>query len=292
MNLWALLLILSINPLVSSGGAFTAPPGGNDTEMRVIRGFSCSTNEFPFMVLVVGKTQHGGWTRLCGGSLINEIWVLSAAHCVMGARHYAVMVGLNSPGRDVTDIVLVKGTYSHPSFDRQDFGHDIAMLRLDDRVEASEYVEYVKLPQAPGDGTFAAPCSQGLIMGWGETRAKLPALDNLQCALVPLLQIDKCQDMYMRHHGMKLRGDFLCTLSAEGVDACQGDSGGPLLCDSVQVGIVSWGIDCGKPTNPGVYVRTDTHLAFIKHIMESKAGKVGPKPQLPLFLAALYLMKR
>ncbi|ENN78410.1 glandular kallikrein-3, submandibular [Dendroctonus ponderosae] len=293
MDLWVHLIswFLSINSIESNGKVLTPPPGGNDTEMRVIKGFPCSTNDFPFMVLLAGKSKPAGWARLCGGSLINAVWVLTAAHCVVENRDYAVLVGLNSPGKARTDIVLVRGIYSHPQFDRLDFSHDISMLRLDERVEVSDYIEYVQLPRVLATKEPIVPCSQAMIMGWGKTESSIPDLDNLQCAFVPMLAIDKCQEIFRRHHAVDMRDDFFCTLSADGVDACQGDSGGPLLCDSVQVGIVSWGIDCGKPNNPGVYTRTDIHLRFITHVMKNKAAPPNSL-RLPLFMAALYMIKR
>ncbi|XP_050303218.1 trypsin-like [Anthonomus grandis grandis] len=228
---------------------------------RIYKGTNCSTDKYPFMVLVLMHTfRHPTWVRLCGGSLLNPMWVLSAAHCITAGRRYGIKYHLSYQESQITRVNHVE---VHPNFNRDIFANDISLLRLEKPVEKSTHVSYVKLPVIDAKSD-EAPCATALVMGYGVMETgKLPDISNLQCALIATISWDSCSALYKKQHDIIVPPNTMCTLSSEGIDACQGDSGGPLLCGNVLSGIVSWGVDCGIVTNPGVYTRVSRFLDFI-----------------------------
>ncbi|XP_050293309.1 anionic trypsin-2-like [Anthonomus grandis grandis] len=242
-------------------------------DSRIYGGISCSTEDYPFMVLITGKTENV-WMRICGGSLLNERWVLTAAHCI---KHqdgiYGVLVSLSLKAEEV---LPVNRKIVHPNYNPRTFKADIALISLKEPIESSPNVGFVTLPTKEYDfkEQTAPYCSQGLIMGWGVmSNHTVPDLFDLQCAKVPMLSDEECRFTL----GLKqvvLSNDQICTLSFKGIDTCQGDSGGPLLCHNVQVGIISWGFSCGGPDSPGVYLKLDKYLPFIQNVMMNSSYRI------------------
>lgn len=244
----------------------------SDNRKRIFNGFPCSTETHPFMVMVFEKNErYSNVSQVCGGTLINPTWVLSAAHCYEPDGIYEIMAGINNPEqRPLT--VKIEEYFIHPSFDPVEYSNDIALMKLQRPIEKSNHIDYIELPTFQ-DHFLESTCAKGLIVGWGRTfDGEMPDTDNLQCAIVPMLAYDKCRNLHRKHNNIHVPVDQICTLSTKGVDACDGDSGGPLICNSIQIGIVSWGVECGLPDNPGVYTKTAYHLGFIYDTIYNNAG--------------------
>lgn len=258
------LLIISLSCVISMLEVTAFKNNSNNwnrTEFRVFRGFPCSTDDYPFMVMVVGKHYfEGNYGRICGGTILNQNWILTAAHCVEDqSKSYAVIPALSTGS---TEVFKIQKSVIHQYYMKPFNSDDLALLKTERPIFRSAHVDYVKLPQRNLMLLGEKPCSHGSIMGWGGTEYGLPSANSLQCAYLPIMSSKECKPFRTF-----VRNSQLCTTTINGIDACQGDSGGPLLCGSIQVGIVSWGEVCGGNPRPGVYTRIDFYLNFIHSTM-------------------------
>ncbi|XP_063076716.1 tryptase-2-like [Engraulis encrasicolus] len=247
----------------ASGSLRSAVVGGHDAE----RG------SWPWMVYVYLQTIRE--PSVCGGSLLNSQWVLTAAHC---NRHHPsklrleesfVRVGVWKLKREEEGRMLqITRFVAHSNYklERQRPLNDIALLQLSVTVTFDKYIDPVPLPAAEDVLNTDAEC---WVTGWGyksENKRPLPGDQTLQELQVPLLDDAICKSMYpisKKHPKLMLCAGYLMG----GKDACQGDSGGPLVCKFskgfVQVGVVSFGDGCARINKTGVYTRVQHYLRFI-----------------------------
>ncbi|GAA4923265.1 trypsin [Stackebrandtia albiflava] len=235
-------------------GASSLPASADDTDgpgVNVVGGTPADEGEYPWMV----RLSMG-----CGGSLLTDRIVLTAAHCVDGTgadtsiTAYHGSVDLESP-----DIVEYRSEYVHssPQYD-QDGTDDWALIRLSAPVADARLLPIAETGDHD-EGEFE-------IMGWGAPSEGGPQQRYLLKAVVPSVDDATCEDAY----GSDLDpATMLCAgLPEGGVDTCQGDSGGPMIArdesgDPVQVGVVSWGYGCARAGYPGVYTQVSNAAADI-----------------------------
>lgn len=239
---------------------------------RIVGGVSASDGAWPWQVDIQTTSQG----HVCGGTLITENWVLSAAHCFPNPNDvtsYIIYVGrqqLNGWNPDETNHrinrVVVPYGYTDPQL-----GQDIALVELATPVVWSDRVQPVCLPNANAEFNSDMKC---MITGWGDIRdgVALQGVGALQEVQVPIIDSSSCQDMFLINptENIDIRSDMMCAGFAEGgKDSCQGDSGGPLVCQIsdgswVQAGIVSFGLGCAKPNRPGVYAKVSSFTNYIR----------------------------
>uniref|UniRef100_A0A674IX02 trypsin n=1 Tax=Terrapene triunguis TaxID=2587831 RepID=A0A674IX02_9SAUR len=227
-----------------------AAPQGVD---RIVGGYECSPHSQPWQVsLNVGY-------HFCGGSLITDQWVVSAAHCCPDSMQ-VILGDHNIQVFEHTEhLMRIETIVWHPSYDYQTLDHDIMLIKLAHPVRTDAYVQPVSLPTAcPAAGTSC------VVSGWGNILSDVFSPYNLQCVNIPILSNAACEGSYP---GM-ITSTMLCAGYLEGgKDACQGDSGGPLVCNGELQGIVSWGVGCAQKDQPGVYTKVCSLLPWIKSTM-------------------------
>ncbi|XP_055012307.1 serine protease 27-like, partial [Boleophthalmus pectinirostris] len=245
--------------------------GGAPLNVRIVGGQTASPGFWPWMVSI--RPGERGQPHVCGGSLINQQWVLTAAHCLDPLRDREpifVYLGRHNysdpnPNEVERRVITVK---RHPQFDDVFFDYDMCLLELDSPVTFSQYIQPVCLA-ARGSSVHSGVSAW--VAGWGftsENNFTFPAA--LREVSLPIIGDNQCECAIP----FFLPPDTLCAGYSEGgKDACQGDSGGPLVVKEgrrwVQVGVVSVGEGCGRAETPSVFSEVSLYEDWIKNVTSS-----------------------
>uniref|UniRef100_A0A8C8RZZ0 trypsin n=1 Tax=Pelusios castaneus TaxID=367368 RepID=A0A8C8RZZ0_9SAUR len=244
-----LLLLVLLAPATAQQWQNVAAPVDDDD--KIVGGYTCPENSVLYQV-----SLNAGY-HFCGGSLINNQWVVSAAHCYksriqvrLGEYNIDVLEG----GEQFIDSAKV---IRHPQYNSWVLDNDIMLIKLATPATLNARVATIALPSACV--TAGTEC---LISGWGNTLSSgtnYPEL--LQCLVAPVLTEAECNAAYPG----QITKNMICVGFLEGgKDSCQGDSGGPVVCNGVLQGVVSWGIGCALQGYPGVYTKVCNYVDWIK----------------------------
>ncbi|KAK7574402.1 hypothetical protein V9T40_011593 [Parthenolecanium corni] len=237
---------------------------GNQDQERIVGGHDADPGEWPWMAAIMTNGR-----LFCGGSLIDNTHVLTAAHCVAHMNPWDVARmrvnlgdhNIKSKGDGEHIERRVKKVVRHRGFDPQTLYNDIAVITLDPPVKFTKTVRPICLPA----GKAAYSGKMGTVIGWGSLREMGPTPSILQEVNIPIWTNQACRNKYGPAAPGGIVDSFLCAGKAE-KDSCSGDSGGPLMINDgkwKQVGIVSWGIGCGKGQFPGVYTRMTSYMTWL-----------------------------
>ncbi|KAJ8953991.1 hypothetical protein NQ314_007184 [Rhamnusium bicolor] len=213
--------------------------------------------EYPWQVAILKKDPKES-VYVCGGTLIDPLHIITAAHCVKTYTGFDLRVRLG-------EWDFYAGTLYN----------DIAILRMDKPVDWSKqpHISPACLPH-PHDDYTGSRC---WTTGWGKDAfGDFGKYQNILKEVdVPVVNNGVCQRQLQQTrlgYDFKLHPGFICAGGEEGKDACKGDGGGPMVCERggtwQVVGVVSWGIGCGQNGVPGVYVKVAHYLDWIKQITQ------------------------
>lgn len=222
------------------------------------------------------KGDVSGW-HYCGGVLVAENVILTAAHCVDSQQLQKPAVDVNRymrNGGNEHEALQTVETRIHPNYESEGTwkNYDIALLVLDKKSK----IKPAKL--ATNENCFeGSNCAFGIAIGWGYTVAgdDDSFSDELREVRVPLASRSTCSATY-KSLTVKGKSDIteaMVCAGEKGKDACKADSGGPLLVSGKVAGIVSWGYGCGTEV-PGVYGSVPKVHGWIKEQLDDIAGKV------------------
>ncbi|KAM5245994.1 transmembrane protease serine 13 [Ctenodactylus gundi] len=245
--------------------------GLRDMTGRIVGGALSPESRWPWQV-----SLYFGTTHICGGTLIDSQWVVTAAHCFFVTpekmlESWKVYAGTNNlnvlPKAASIDQIIINSNYT----DDQD-DYDVALIRLSKALTLSAHIHPVCLPMHGQTFSLNDTC---WITGFGKTKetdeTTSPFLREVQ---VNLIDYNECNDYSVYDNYLTPRMMCAGDLSG-GKDSCQGDSGGPLVCEQNDrwylAGITSWGRGCGQKNKPGVYTKVTEVLTWIYSKMESEA---------------------
>ncbi|XP_054010459.1 proclotting enzyme-like isoform X2 [Hylaeus anthracinus] len=237
---------------------------GIQDQERIVGGQNADPGEWPWIAALFNSGR-----QFCGGSLIDDKHILTAAHCVANMNPWDVArltvrlgdynIKTNTEIKHIER--RVKRIVRHRGFNLRTLYNDIALLTLSEPVPFTAQIRPICLPS----GSQLYSGKTATVIGWGSLRESGPQPAILQEVSVPVWTNSECKQKYGAAAPGGIVDSFLCA-GRVAKDSCSGDSGGPLMVNDgrwTQVGVVSWGIGCGKGQYPGVYTRVTHFLPWI-----------------------------
>uniref|UniRef100_A0A8C9AN09 Complement factor D n=1 Tax=Prolemur simus TaxID=1328070 RepID=A0A8C9AN09_PROSS len=236
--------------------AWEAQPRG-----RILGGHEAEAHARPYMASVQVNGQHR-----CGGVLLAEQWVLSAAHCLEDTADgkVQVLLGAHSLSQPETSKRLydVRRAVPHPDSQPDTIDHDLLLLQLSEKAMLGPAVRPLPWQRVDRDVAPGTLCD---VAGWGVVSHAGRRPDRLQHLLLPVLDRATCN--LRTYHDGTITERMMCAESNRR-DSCKGDSGGPLVCQGVLEGVVTSGSRvCGNRRKPGIYTRVASYTAWIDGVL-------------------------
>ncbi|CAF1382818.1 unnamed protein product [Adineta steineri] len=234
---------------------------------RIVNGENAGRNTLSWAVSIKIQANEGYYQ--CGGTIIDDSYIITAAHCVDFIRNPSD-ISVYAGSLHVFDGVVRSASeiHVHPYYDDQRNRNDIALLKLDRALDLSnDNLSKICLPSTVAtSGEYPIAGTSLLAAGWGDKWSEGPSSTTLQQVTI---QAVGAQTTYCQHI-IEDPTVQLCagTMPGSEKDTCQGDSGGPLMMFNANqtwelVGIISYGRDCAVPDYPGVYTRVTSYLEWI-----------------------------
>lgn len=249
---------------------------------RIVGGVESIENDWPWAV-ALSYSSIDASTQFCGGSLIAERWVLTAAHCfvdvtngietIRAPNELSAFVGAYDLNASPGQLVEIKQVIPHPDFDAVTYDNDLLLLELKTPVLGEPF-----LPLLSDTDMINVTAGELMtVIGWGSTLGYDPSISEpassypyvLREVSLPYVENTTCNVSLMG----SVTNNMLCAgEAAGGKDSCQGDSGGPLMIELpqgsgqwYQSGVVSWGAGCAAASYYGVYTRVSNYVSWIEN---------------------------
>ncbi|XP_058836466.1 serine protease snake-like [Topomyia yanbarensis] len=246
----------------------------------IVGGEEAQEGEFPHQALIGWPAEENHdeqYDFLCGGSLISERFVVTAAHCGSeSSRGRPVVVRLGEHDLDneldhqvdfdIIDIVR------HPEYRGRSAYYDIALIKLKRTVKFSSYIRPACLWTS-----ISLNYTTAIASGFGQLGFLTSPARKLNKVSLQFFGSERCNKAFPRNRKMEtgIRDSQICAGSADGRDTCKGDSGGPLQVRTEEkgclyhlIGIISWGQDaCGYGHSLAIYTRIASYVRWIEQIV-------------------------
>ncbi|XP_053672730.1 brachyurin-like [Anopheles nili] len=238
---------------------------------RVTNGQEATPGQFPYQIALLSNFATG--TGLCGGSVLTNNYILTAAHCVISGATTLALSGTAIIGAHNRNVVeptqqridfTTAGISAHPQYTPTNIRNDIAVVRLNSPITFNDRVQPARLPARSDTRQFGG--FTGTVSGFGRTSDA--SQDTSAVVMFTSNPVMTNADCISQWNTVLIQPQNICLSGEGGRSSCNGDSGGPLAVQdggSLQVGIVSFGSAAGCSIGmPSVYARVSFFLDFIE----------------------------
>lgn len=244
-------------------------PTLGETGDRIVGGMETQQNSWPFQIsfqsINIFPSGH-----FCGGTIINNQWAISAAHCFQLRINDTIRIKFADHRTYEYDDGefdrYAQKIFIHPDYDYETIQHDIALVKFNAPIQYSKRVLPICLPK------FVDKLPSGAMVhtiGWGETYVLGPS-EVLKQATLQHIPSEKCNP----NAPIKVTEDMICAGNRTGDGICSADSGGPMMYNFngrwTLFGVVSWGpLFCGHPREPDLFSDVRYHIPWIENILQN-----------------------
>jgi secreted trypsin-like serine protease len=230
---------------------------------RIIGGQAARAGQFTYSAAITVQTSNSRF--FCGGTLLNQEWILTAGQCVDGAVLFTIQLGSNSlEGDDPYRVKVASSEYVvHPDYNSLTLENDIGLIKLRMPVEYSQNLYQIGLLAS----SYNLSINTLVATGWGQTSDEDSGLSNdLRWVSVAPLSNEECKIFYGNQIGI----NTICVEGNYNEGSCYGDTGSPLVQDigkyKIHTGIASFisGNGC-ESTDPSGYTRTFPYRDWIRN---------------------------
>ncbi|XP_026091229.1 mast cell protease 1A-like [Carassius auratus] len=250
MTIISLLLLASLLPHLT----FTA-----SVNVGIVNGTEAKPHSRPYMVSVQIDKHHA-----CGGFLVSERFVMTAAHCQIISPALTVVLGAHELHKKGENLVRIKveSSHQHSDYNPETLRNDLMLLKLERNVQLNDNIKPISIPTEEGDIEAGSVCS---VAGWGLLETNGTISDRLMEKNVMVMDNRKCESKWTK---TDFSASLMMCVYGDG-GSCVGDSGGPLVCGDTAFGVSSFGDRklCNSPELPEVYTKISAYLPWIKKII-------------------------
>nr|WBW70046.1 venom protein [Lampona murina] len=282
-------LLMFITGLLTTGKSITVDNCGLNryAQGRIVGGSRVKAGAHPWMVSLLYDDGNNNFNHRCGGSILNENWIITAAHCLYNFEdnsiledpsNVMVLAGLHRQSKKKSryvQVLQVSKFVIHEKYDPKDYINDIALLKTARPIDiagSNGYVNGICLPE-----TNNYPVGNAVVAGWGHVFENGEGSDTLLHVMVPIVDRETCNYVYDDdpHDGQDQITETMICAGRANRDSCQNDSGGPLIQTSntgiaTLIGIVSNGAGCGERNFPGIYTKVSAYKEWIQNVMNEQ----------------------
>uniref|UniRef100_A0A3Q1JDE0 coagulation factor Xa n=1 Tax=Anabas testudineus TaxID=64144 RepID=A0A3Q1JDE0_ANATE len=253
---------------------------------RIVNGEDCPPGECPWQALLLNEDDRG----FCGGTILNEYIILTAAHCMNQSRYIYVKVGefdtLVDDNNEATH--FVETIVTHNKYKPDTYLNDIALIKLTKPIKFSRFILPACIPEQAFAEKVLMQQPEGIVSGFGRLGEGRQTSAILQRLAMPYVDRLTCMESTQLRISTRM---FCAGYHSAPKDACQGDSGGPHVTrysgTYFITGIVSWGEGCARRGKYGVYTQVSKYINWIQNGIEQlmpkeKSGKRVKRHHSPI----------
>ncbi|XP_032886197.1 coagulation factor IX isoform X1 [Amblyraja radiata] len=232
---------------------------------KIVGGEECRKGQCPWQAMLLDNEKKKSF---CGGTILNEKWVISAAHCFIKPIDFTVVVGEHNIGKQehTERYHQVKKVIQYHSYNHNisRYNHDMALILLTTPIMFTPFIVPICLPEKHFADQVLMTQTYGMVSGWGKLHSMGGDPQVLQRINIPYIERSICKDSSK----YRVTKNMFCAGFPDATkDSCQGDSGGPHVTKYKNTwfltGIVSWGDGCAKQGRYGFYTKVSRYHPWI-----------------------------